>query len=1379
MKKALRWLKRLFLFLLTLALLLLAAAYFLLGTETGYRQMPKIVNTLTPFHIHYDSLEGKLFGEQKWRGLHVTGPNGLDFQADALILDFPLSEVFSRHLHIPILQLSGSRLQLPLPSAKENTKSTSGIPDKLPQINLPMQIDVDAVRISNLQIIDSQQRSILNLDHANASLHGLSDNVKFSLDSKAAFGVSENMTTAAAQLSGSLSLKDDYPLSLSGDGSIQLPNKPQQDVNISLQGSALKPNLTAAAKGWTSGTLTASGEISLEKQSLNLTTAWKDVDYDGKVIVAPEGSLHLQGPFDNIRISMNADAAGSAVPAVLISGGADISTEAVNNINLLVKTLGGQLKFDGHIRYKNGLEWDGKLLITDIDAAKYRPNLNAALNGEIVTSGRQTADGLDANLEIKQLDGRWQQYPVKGDGKITVHGSTVQVDNFYIDFADNHLDAHGQIDQQTANLHAHINAPNLNRILPILSGSVQGEANITGSPTDPQIASTLSWKNLAVTAGGQTQFSSNSGKATASGTAKALNVQIQADGKGAHVPIMQFTASAQVTPTAVENIAVNTDTLQGNIKLNGRLGLSPQITWDASGKLTGVNPQELVPQLSAKVTADISAKGGIENGKVFTDADISGLSGSWQGQPLSGNAKAALHAENLSIETLDVGIGANQIQGKGSLAGEKLNFSFNLNGRQLTQIYPLLKGSLSGSGSIQGTTKAPIIRADFKGSGIAYQNNHIAGADIHLDTGLSSGANFNNRISLTGISAGSQRWSSVDFSSNGQFDRHHFSLKTSGGEYNANLDAAGGFRAINSWAGTLNSLNAQLQELNWHMRRPTPAAFSPQEIRLDNFCLADQYSALCIKIAKKADTLIDYRIEQIDPRSLKPFLPASVRINSTQLKGDGKITLSASGSLKGNADLKLTPGQIVINIPNQPPITLKLHNAALASTFTDRQAQGKLDISFVNAGQIHANALISSLRANPQLHGSLQLNIPDIGRYKYLIPQVSELKGNIKGDMQFAGPLSRPMASGDIVLDGGKVVIPQYATELNNIRLRLAAQKNGTIGIDGNLGTPKGNLTAKGVLRLQPTTLNLTLDGKNMLIANSKVMKIFVTPHFTIAIDPKTGIIVKGDVLIPEANISIPDTSSAVQPSEDVVIIGKNGKPEDNPAIEKTTPLQADIGIRLGDKVRFKTKDVNIRLKGGLMVLMRPGQTIQGKGRIEVAQGVYELYGQELDIKRGWVTFSGNIANPSINVLATRDVEKVSVGAKVTGTAQKLRLDLTSDPAMPDSAILSYLLFGKAPDSGTNSTELLQTAAAIGTKGFFPDNLAEKTGLDVFDLGIGGLKAGKYLLKDIYVGVKSDFFSGVTKFLARYQITDRLSVEASNSNKDGSAIDMTYQFETN
>lgn len=1380
MQRIIKIAKRLLIILLLLILLILISGYYLLGTESGYRHLPKLVNLLTPYQISYDQLQGHFFGTQQWKNLKIlrkTQPEqGLQLQAEHLTMTFPFMELLSHHVHITQLQINNAVVHLP-PNRETSEKKNSGIPNQLPTIQLPVQVDIDALKLNRVTLLTHQEKKLLSVENLAGEMHGIDHTITLKLDAAVELGETPQSTHVMSHLTGDIHLTGDYPLTLAGNADIQLPTKPLQTITLQVSGSALKPQLTLDATGWNRGSLTATGTLDLTNQQANIISRWKNINYDNHTMEIPTGEMQIHGPFQQIMVTLQSQVQGNDIPQLTLSGSAEITPQDINHINLLLHTLDGEVHINGELRYKESLSWNGQLLIQHLNGQAYDKKLNAALTGNIITSGQQTSEGLEASIDIQQLEGHWQQYPLLGHGKVLVKGKTGYINDFLIDFAGNQLIAQGKIEADNADLHAQLDAPALEHILPKLQGNVSGKIDITGQTLHPQINGQLTWHNLIVKQDNKTIFAARKGTLSANGTPQGLTVTIQTDGKGANMPTLEMTARAEVTPKTINQLNLTLNTLQGKAQLEGNIGLSP-LTWDIQGHLRNINPQALIPTLNASINSELQAKGQWQNEKLHIDAQIKELTGRWQGQALAGHASVEIDDQTLNIDTVDFSVGQNHITSKGKISTDNLDLILNLNGKQLTQLYPSLKGSLIGTAEIHGKTTQPVIQATIQGQQLSYQTHHIDKATIILDTGMQIGEPFNNRVQLNGVSSSGQHWQNITLNTQGKFENHQLSLKTTDGEYNAELAATGGFSALNNWHGTLKQLQAQLQNQTWHMRQATPITLSPKNILLDNLCLADQYSALCIKIAKQNDTLIDYHIDQIDARSLKPFLPPTIKI-APQLKGNGKLTIAANGNMKGNADLHLTPGKIIATIKNQPPITLNVKAATVTSTFTDTQAQSKAEIAFENAGNLLATATVNNLRNNPLLHGELKINVPDIGKFKYLLPQVSELKGQVMGDMQFSGPVKQPKISGELLLKNGKVIIPAYATELKDIHLRLGAQQDGNISIEGNIGTPKGKLTANGVLHPQPLTLNLTLDGKDMLIANAKQMSVTVNPNFVITIEPQTGIVVKGNILIPQANISIPDTSSAVEPSEDVVIM--DGKQQEDKALDptdKTTPLRADISIRLGDSVYFKNKDVNIRLIGGLMVILRPNEQIQGKGRIEVAQGVYELYGQELDIKRGWITFNGNIANPILNILATREVDNVNVGAQVKGNVKNLRLALTSDPAMPDSAILSYLLLGHAPDSGTDTNSLLQTAAAIGTKGLFPDDLANKTGLDVFDLGIGGLKAGKYLMKNLYIGMKSDFFNNVTKFLARYKVTDRLNIEASSSQKDGNAVDMTYHFET-
>ncbi|MGS0758373.1 translocation/assembly module TamB domain-containing protein, partial [Roseateles sp. GG27B] len=82
--------------------------------------------------------------------------------------------------------------------------------------------------------------------------------------------------------------------------------------------------------------------------------------------------------------------------------------------------------------------------------------------------------------------------------------------------------------------------------------------------------------------------------------------------------------------------------------------------------------------------------------------------------------------------------------------------------------------------------------------------------------------------------------------------------------------------------------------------------------------------------------------------------------------------------------------------------------------------------------------------------------------------------------------------------------------------------------------------------------------------------------------------------------------------------------------------------------------------------------------------------------ERGQITFAGVVDNPRLDVLAIRPGESdVRVGVAVTGTAQAPRIKLYSDPDLPDTSKLSWLLLGRAPDTLQGADAALLQSAAL------------------------------------------------------------------------------------
>ncbi len=219
-----------------------------------------------------------------------------------------------------------------------------------------------------------------------------------------------------------------------------------------------------------------------------------------------------------------------------------------------------------------------------------------------------------------------------------------------------------------------------------------------------------------------------------------------------------------------------------------------------------------------------------------------------------------------------------------------------------------------------------------------------------------------------------------------------------------------------------------------------------------------------------------------------------------------------------------------------------------------------------------------------------------------------------------------------------------------------------------------------------------------------------------------------------------------------MIIVGR-----DEPApLERAAQLPITAKVRIilgkGDRINLSVLDFRGNATGEVLVEQNPGQLPRATGTVSVQAGQYMLYGQALQIERGRLLYSNSLLdNPGLDLRVTRSIDnfaaqtpnarQVMVGAQVTGTLQNPRLNLFSDPAMPDSSILSYLLLGQAPDSARQSSLIF----------------------------------GRYLSPSLYVGYGLGLFGEFGAFIVRYRLSKRFDVEVTTSSHQTGA-DLLYSI---
>ncbi|MEB3732991.1 translocation/assembly module TamB domain-containing protein [Halopseudomonas pachastrellae] len=112
--------------------------------------------------------------------------------------------------------------------------------------------------------------------------------------------------------------------------------------------------------------------------------------------------------------------------------------------------------------------------------------------------------------------------------------------------------------------------------------------------------------------------------------------------------------------------------------------------------------------------------------------------------------------------------------------------------------------------------------------------------------------------------------------------------------------------------------------------------------------------------------------------------------------------------------------------------------------------------------------------------------------------------------------------------------------------------------------------------------------------------------------------------------------------SPDVVIVGQEAAEQD-----AALGITARVKLNIGDQLRLSAFGLRGRLKGQLEVQ----ENLTANGDLQILDGKFRRLGQELELRRALLLFSGPISQPYLNVEAIRRVDDVIAGLRITGNA--------------------------------------------------------------------------------------------------------------------------------
>ena len=431
------------------------------------------------------------------------------------------------------------------------------------------------------------------------------------------------------------------------------------------------------------------------------------------------------------------------------------------------------------------------------------------------------------------------------------------------------------------------------------------------------------------------------------------------------------------------------------------------------------------------------------------------------------------------------------------------------------------------------------------------------------------------------------------------------------------------------------------------------------------------------------------------------------------------------------------------------------------------------------------------------LAGSVQAQLPRIGVWSLLAPPGWRLRGSLDADIAVAGTRAQPRFSGPIRADGLALRSIVDGVELRNGSLRAQLAGDRLVvdefilhGSDAD-GASGGTLVATGEGSWTPAgpqfRARATLSQLHASIRSDR--ELIVSGSVDARMD-KAGTAVTGQLVVDRARIRIPEESPP-RLGEDVIVhdaagvaatdVERRMRPAPSGA-GRTVTLR--VSIDLGPDFRLAGRGVDTRLAGSVQVEGDSLGVPQIVGVIHAEGGTYRAYGEQLQIERGELRFTGAADNPAIDVLAIRPNLDPKVGVQITGRAQAPHVELYSESGLSEAETLSYLVLGRSSAGGGTETALLQRAATAFLAGRRGNGkgIAGSLGLDDLQVrsdSVTGpvVRVGKRFAQNFYAAYERSLSGAMGTLFIFYDLSKRITVRGEAGERSGVDLIFTFTFD--
>src|SRR5262249_50759465 len=178
----------------------------------------------------------------------------------------------------------------------------------------------------------------------------------------------------------------------------------------------------------------------------------------------------------------------------------------------------------------------------------------------------------------------------------------------------------------------------------------------------------------------------------------------------------------------------------------------------------------------------------------------------------------------------------------------------------------------------------------------------------------------------------------------------------------------------------------------------------------------------------------------------------------------------------------------------------------------------------------------------------------------------------------------------------------------------------GKLAVHGPVRSGTGTLSISGTAAMGRGAVpeaDLTVSGTRVQAMNTEDAQLVASPDLHFVLKGNRADLT-GSVVIPQGKLDLGegDNRRLVKPSPDVGYAGAE-------PLKGPIEMHTNVRVTLGNQVKVSGYGLDARVEGAILATDAPGLPTLADGTLQIKDGTYQIYGQELAIDTGSLVFGG------------------------------------------------------------------------------------------------------------------------------------------------------------